>query len=69
MWCNEFSLYVLMMFAAVVFCPIIDIVEFARSPVDTELFLAFPVAKSMKTHVHCFGTLGLNFAIDHAVGH
>ena len=69
MWCNEFPSYVLMMFANVVFRPIISVVEFARSPVDAELFLAFPVAKPMKTHVHCFGTLGLNFAIDHPVGH
>ena len=40
---EEFTVHVLMVFGLMVFCPIVGVVEFARSPIDAELFLAFSV--------------------------
>jgi len=68
-WCDEFASRALVVFARMVFCPIVGIVEFARSPIDAELFLAFAVAEPMESHVHGFGAFGYNFAVDDSVCH
>ena len=44
-WCDEFASRALVVFAGMVFCPIVGIVEFVGSPIDAELFLAFAVAE------------------------
>ena len=52
-----------------VFCPVVSIIEFAWTPINSELFLAFLVAKPMETHVHCLCAFGGDFAVDNTVRH
>ncbi len=51
------------------FCPVICIVEFARFPIDAELFLAFSVSEPMDSHIHCLGPFWLLISIDDTVNH
>ena len=51
------------------FRPIVGVVCLAWAPVESELFLAFAVAQPVESHVHCFCSLGLDFAVDDCVGH
>ena len=44
---------------------IVGIVRFSRSPVESELLLAFSVSEPMESHVHRFGSLGLDFLVDY----
>ena len=50
------------------FGPVVGIVEFARAPVDVELFLAFVIVQPMKSQVHCLSAFGLYFTIDDCSG-
>ena len=51
------------------FGPVIGVICFAWSPIESELFLALAVAKPMESHVHCFGAFWLDFAVDDGVRH
>ena len=62
--CNEFAPDVLMVCGGMVFGPVVSIVEFARVPLDVELFLAFAILQPMESHVNCFGAFQLHFTID-----
>ena len=57
----------LMMFGPMMIGPIIALVQFSSSPIDAELFLAFPVAKPMEAHVHGFSAFWGYLAIDHSI--
>jgi hypothetical protein len=46
------------------FCPVVRVVLLAWAPIESELLLAFSIAEPVEGHVHCFGSFGLDFAID-----
>ena len=58
-----------MVFGWMVFCVIVSIVEFAGSPINAKLFLAFAIAKPVESHVHGLCSFWLNFAIAYCVCH
>ena len=57
------------MHSRVVFRPIVGIIEFSWSPVETKLFLAFTIAEPMEAHIHGFRSFWLYFSIDNAICH
>ena len=67
--CEEFAPHVFVVFGSVVLCPIVCIIKFPRTPIESELFLAFSVSEPVESHVHGFGSLRLYFAVDHPFGH
>ena len=66
---NEFTMDLFVMFGGVMLGPVVGIVVCSLAPIVMELFLAFAIAEPMEVHVHGFVVLGLDFAIDHSIGH
>ena len=49
--------------------PVICIVEFSGSPVDSKLILTFAIAQPVEMHIHGFCAFWLDLTIDDALGH
>ena len=56
-----------MVFGGVLFGPVVGSIGGPWPPIDAELFLTFSVPQPMKTHVHGFGRLWLNFVGHHSI--
>ena len=57
-----------MMYWGVVLGKIVREVGFPRPPIYFELPLRFAISQPVKSHVHCFRSFGLDFAINYPVG-
>ena len=50
-------------------CPIVSIVQFSRSLVDSKLFLAFHFSQPVELHIHGLGLLWSDFSVDDGIRH
>jgi hypothetical protein len=55
-------------FAGMVFGPVVGLVRGSWAPINLELVLALPISKPMEMHMHmhCFGGFWLDFVVHHA---
>ena len=52
-----------------VLCPIVGIVQFSISTVDSKLFLAYYVSQPAELHFHGLGSIWFEFAVGEAICH
>ena len=66
---EQFLLHISVMSCDMMLCPIVRIVQFSWSPINSELFLAFSVLQPMETRVHRLRLFWLDLAVDACICH